>query len=183
MADKPKPVMPRRPEKRKPAKVKPLKDKELSDDVDLASELLSLEERACALLSMEYSLEHTATTLSWDLQAVHDTLKLPHVRLFIKKCDEKMVEEIAKTRIRRFTKLKISREAHVERLWDLAHLPPSETRGSIDGQIKALKEVGSILGYSRQDDPLDNMTPEELKEIVARTHRKTLEGKIETPVQ
>jgi len=184
MSEETKPPMPRRPEKRKPAPKRDLRkdDKAKLDQIDNDSLLLSLDEQACALLCCEYSPEDAAVRLGWDLQAVYDTLAQPHVRLFLKKAQDEFLKDLAKAKIRRMNKVGISRAAIEQRFWDLANLDPSETKGSIDGQVKALRALAEVMGYAKENDPLDGKTPDELKAIVAKGHRRLIEGKIDSPV-
>lgn len=172
-------VMPRRPEKRKPAPAKPVnkKDKGKLDELELESELLSVDERACALLCTEYSPEEAALQLGWDLRAVHSTLALPHVRLFLKKADEGFIKELSKAKMRRMLKVGISRAGIEQRLFDLMMMDPSNTKGSIEGQVKAAVALAEKFGYGKENDPLAGKTPQELEDIVKRQHNRLLDGK------
>lgn len=175
-------VMPRRPEKRKPAPRKNLRKKDQGrDEVEEASEMLSVDERACALLCTEYSPETAATTLGWTLAEVHDTLAQPHVRLFLKKADERFIIELAKAKVRRLNKVGISRAAIENRLFELMNMDPSDTKGSIEGQVKAGIALAKCFGYAEDDDPLEDMTTDELKEVVSKGHRM-IEGVTGKPV-
>lgn len=182
MSDEPilnKPPMPRRPEKRKPAPKRDLRKKDQAkiDEVEFESEMLSLDERACALLCTEYSAEEAAVRLGWDLQDVHSTLAQPHVRLFLKKADEGFIKELSKAKVRRTLKVGISRAGIEQRLFELMMLDPSETKGSIEGQVKAAIALAEKFGYGKENDPLAVKTPQELEDIVRRAHGKLLDGK------
>jgi hypothetical protein len=178
--------MPRRPDSRKPEPKKKLRkaDQERINEVALDQQLLSVDERACALLSTEYNREHAALTMDWTLEAVESTLNLPHVRLFIQKADEAFMKEIAKAKVRRMLKVGISKANVEQRLMDLAQTDPADTRGNIDGQVKALRTLAEILGMLNNDDPLKGKSREELEGFVTKSAARLLPGtQTPTPVQ
>lgn len=184
MTEAAKPRMPRRPEKRTPSEPRELNKEEEQriEQIENDSLLLSLDEQACALLCTEYSPEEAAIKLGWSLHDVHKTLRQPHVRLFLKKAQEEFIKDLSKAKVRRMNRVGISRGAIEQRFWDLANLDPKETRGNIDGQVKALTALAGVMGYSKEQDPLKDKSPEELREIIARGHSKMIEGKTDPSV-
>jgi len=176
--------MPRRPENRKPEPKRPLQKKDLDrlDKIEAEAEILSVDERACAHLATEYSKEQAATVLGWTLSEVNETLNLPHVRLYLKKADEAFLGELAKAKVRRMVRVGISRATIEQRLMELAQMPPEDTKGRIDGQVKALATLAKMYGLlSESDDEalkrrLEKKTPEELQGIIIKAAAGMLPG-------
>lgn len=164
--------MPRPPEKRKPESSQPLNKQEYArlQKIDEASLELSVEERACANLCVEYDRECAAATLGTSLDTVAEIMARPCVRRHLEKADEKFLIEVARMKVRRLRKLKIGRLEVQERLMELALMDPSETKGRIDGQVKACLTLALTLGMmmGTDKDPLRDKTPEELQGIVQR---------------
>lgn len=164
---------PRPEEKRRREKPKQLTKRELEriNEVELDEILLTVDERACAHLCAEYNKEHAAVTLGWPLEAVEECLALPHVRLYLQKADEAFLKEIAKAKVRRFTKINVTVAAVEQRAMELAMLPPSETKGTIDGQVKALNLLAKVLGMLKDDDPLKGKSRSDLEGFIRSAAR------------
>lgn len=115
---------------------------------------------------MKLSREAAATRLGWKLAQVRKTLELPHVKLYAIQYREKFISVMVNREITSLVRQGITRNTIQQRLMDLAMLTPEQTKGSIDGQVKALSELANQLGI-KKDDPLADKTDEELKAIVA----------------
>lgn len=166
-----KPRMPRPPEKRKPDSAQPLNKQEYArlQKIDEAELELSMEEKACAYLCCEYDRETAATTLGTSLDTVAEIMARPQVRRHLEKANEYFLMKLATAKVRRLQKVRIGRMETQERLMQLAMMDPSETKGRIDGQVKACVALAMTLGMmGGVDDPLKNKTPEELQGIVQR---------------
>jgi hypothetical protein len=158
--------MPEDKPKRKYTKSDKPSPEEIRDD----AMQLSVEERACAHLATEFGHAHAAQTMGWSLQEVANTLNLPHVRMYLNQANEMFLKELARDKVRRMKKVGINRNTIEERLMALANMDPSDTKGSIEGQVKALRTLAEVMGYANEADPLAGKSPEELEAIVKKGH-------------
>lgn len=178
----PKPILPKRPYNRKPAPdpaaVKPLTKKEQSKikDVEHDSTLLTMEEKACVLISVEKDQESAAHQLGMTLGEVKKIMDSAPVRLFLQKLQEQEMVELAKVKVRRYRKVGISRTAIEERLFELMMLDPDKTKGNIDGQVKAAASLADKFGYAGKVDPLAGKSPAEMEELVRQGHALLSKG-------
>lgn len=191
--DPEKPLMPRRPvsasapmrpvKERKPAKLKPLRKKDLAHPEQVEADCLALtvEEKACAIICIERDKESAAIELKMSLAEVQEIMDSAPVRLFLKKMQDEEIVELAKTKVRRMRRLNICRATIEQRLMELAMMDPEKTKGSVDGQVKALNTLATRFGYGKESDPTDNMTPEELQRLVVNK-AKFIEGNRTPPV-
>lgn len=145
-------------------------EKKKLDAVSDDSLFLTMDERACVHISMEESREKAAIRLGWTIEQVLDCLKQPHVKMYAIEYQQQFMKSLASNRIKALTKVGINRTAIQERLMQLANLQPSETKGSIEGQVKALTQLANILGLTSKDDDLKDKTDEELQAIVNRAN-------------
>ena len=188
-----KPLMPRRPagfdpsarpvEKRKPEKLKPLKKKDKLSPEQAETECLSLTEieQACAIICIEKDKESAAIQLHMTMQEVGEIMDSASVRLYLQKLQDQTIKELAKAKVRIMRRVGICRGAIENRLMELAMLDPDKTRGSVDGQVKALNTLATRFGYGKESDPTENMTPEELQKLVL-SKAKFIEGNRTEPV-
>ena len=70
----------------------------------------------------------------------------PRVRTYMAEHRAAVEEKLVDQEAENLRKLNITRDKILERLWELAHLSHTETRGNINGQIKALSMIASITG-------------------------------------
>jgi hypothetical protein len=155
------------------------------DEIEFASCMMDANTYSCLLIATEYGDEHAALTLGWELEKVKETLRSPEARLFMQKAQDKFVAELAKSKLRQLRKVDISPGAVEERLMELAQLDPSQTKGTIDGQVKALRTLAETLGMlGATDDPLRGKTRADLEGIIAsvRTKAGMLAGGSPDPV-
>ena len=173
--EKPLPI-PRLPEKRKPEHIKKLTKKELArlDDHIQESDMLTVDERACAHLCVEFNKEHAATMLNWTLEEVEETINLPHVKLYLKRSEDAFHKELAKAKVRRMQKVGVTRETVEARLMEIAMMDPEHTKGSVEGQVKALNTLTEILGMKASDDPSRGKTREEMQRMIQSTAARLL---------
>jgi hypothetical protein len=191
--DSEKPLMPRRPviasdplrpvEKRKPEKLKPLRKRDKANPEQVEADCLSLTvtEKACAIICVEKDKEAAAIQLNMSLTEVQEILDSAPVRLFLSKMQDEEIKELAKTKVRRMRKVGICKANIEERLMQLMMLDPTDTKGTLDGQVKAASLLLDKCGYGNEKDPLEGKTPEELRQIVSHGH-KLIEGKTGLPV-
>jgi hypothetical protein len=174
----PKPILPKRPYNRKPVTGRTLTKKEKAAEADVEHEclLLTTEERACALISVEKDQESAAIQLGMSLSEVKEILDSAPVQLYLEKIQRDETRELAKVKVRRYRKVGITRTAIEERLMELMMLDPSETKGNIDGQVKAAAALADKFGYAGKADPLAGKSPAELKDIVRKGHSLLIEG-------
>lgn len=172
-ADSTKPQMPKRPYTRKPKQ--PVRTPK-SDDVEHDCSMLTVEEKACVLISIEKDPESAAIKLNMTLEEVQAIMASPAVKVYLSKLQEKEMTELARLKVRKYRQIGLSRGRIEERLMELAMLDPSETKGNVDGQVKALAVLADKFGYAKAEDPLAGKSPDELKAIVRKGHTLLLEG-------
>ena len=157
-----------------PEPVPHLTDAEMEKIDEIADDALFLtrEEQAAVHLSMEESREKAAGRLGWTMKQLLDCLKQPHVKLYAMEYREIFMKRLARSRAESLKRVGVNPTAVLERTMQLAQMDPSETNRRIDGQVKALTLLASVLGMTQKDDPLKNKTEEELMEIVNGTRAK-----------
>ena len=195
--DPTKPLMPRRPsgfdpglhphdlrpaEKRRPEKLKPLKKKDRRSPEQAETECLALTEieQACAIICIEKDKETAAIQLKMTMTEVNEVMGSAPVRLYLQKLQDQTIKELAKVKVRVMRKVGVCRATIEQRLMELAMMDPSQTKGSVDGQVKALNTLATRFGYGKETDPTENMTPEELQRLVL-SKAKFIEGNSRTP--
>ncbi len=166
--------MPRRPAGRPKAKE--------ADEFDDMPELLRLDERACILLCVEYDEQKAAIEMGWPLAQVKALLKEERTKQFLTRADDHFFKEYAKSRVRHLLKVGVTKANIEDRLMQLAMMDPAHTKGSIEGQVKALSTLADKFGYGKDQDPVGKMTPDEQKALIERANRRLIEGKVDTPV-
>lgn len=169
----PKPILPKRPTKAK----QPKKSLQELEDECLT---LTTREKACALLlgemeTPDYPL--IATKLHMDLGEVMELMDSPSMKHYLLKLQDKELTEFARLKVRKLRKVGVNRGAIEERLFDLMMMDPSETKGSIDGQVKAAAALADKFGFASKEDPLAGKTPAELEAIVSKGHSRLIEGR------
>lgn len=126
---------------------------------------LSRPELECVHISFRQDRETAAKRLGWPLKRVKETLNKPHVKLYAIRFREDFIKEFVRQEVATSRKKGVSRDTVQERLMAIAMMPPNETKGSVDGQVKALQELSAQLGLKKEDG-LEDKTPEELAAIV-----------------
>lgn len=162
--------IPRPVEKRKPAKVRKLQSPEQENlaEIEKAAAKLSQLELACAIIATEQSEEVAAQNLGIDLVAVKDILRRKPVIWYLEQVQQRTIEKLAQAKVRLFRKVGVTQANVEQRLMDLAQMDPSETKGSIEGQVKALRTLAEILGMLNPDDPLKGKSRQELEAFVQK---------------
>lgn len=160
-----------------PHRAKSAATDEMADDVLFPTR----EEQACVHLCIEKSKGEAARVLGWPLKTVMATLRQPHVKLYAIEYRSIYVKELARVRNLSLNKVVVTRESILARLMEIAQMDPALTRGSTDGQVKALRILSEIHGFMK-DDPLLGKTDEELEEIVKQGYLKGF-GKKDTSIQ
>lgn len=181
--DSTKPILPRRPYQRRPEKIKTPRKKDLANPEQVESDCLALTviEKACAVICIERDKESAAIELKMSLNEVQEIMDSAPVRLYLQKLQAEEIVQMAKVKIRVMRKVKICKGTIEQRLMELANMDPEKTKGSIDGQVKALNTLAARFGYGKDVDPTENMTPEELQALVMKK-AKVIEGNRTPPV-
>ena len=172
MPDSTKPQMPKRPLGKKAAK-------KAEEEVENQCLTLTTREKACAVLLCEMevpNLEVIAAKLHMDLGEVVQIVDSPAMKRFLVKQQDADIREFAKLRARKLRQMNISRGGIEQRLYELMMLDPKDTKGNIDGQVKAAAALADKFGYSKAEDPLAGKSPDELKAIVRKGHTLLIEG-------
>ena len=188
-----KPLMPRRPdgfdpalrpaEKRKPEKLKPLNKKDRKSPEQAETDCLGLTEteEACLVLCVRVDRETAAIQLKMTMAEVEGIMNSAGGRRWLEKFQDKTINKLATMAAKAMVKVGVSRANIEGRLMELMMLEPSETKGNIDGQVKAANTLLTRCGFGEESDPTENMTPEELKALVHKGHR-LIEGVRTEPV-
>jgi hypothetical protein len=132
---------------------------------------LTEQEILCVTLSFRKDRETAAVRLGWSMRKVKDCLAQPHVKLYAYRWREEFIKEAVRREVTEYRRKGITPLEVQKRLMDIAMMPPAETKGSVDGQVKALQELSAHMGL-KKDDGLGDKTEEELKAIVAGTRGK-----------
>jgi hypothetical protein len=134
---------------------------------------LSRDEQAAVHLVAEIGAERASIELGWRYGDLVDCLNQPHVQTYMLEYRNAFIKQMARRRAVSLVKKGITRDGILERAMELASIDPADTRGSVDGQVKALKLCSDIMGLSG-DDPLAKKTDEELEAIVAEANSEKL---------
>lgn len=146
--------------------------KSLEKELDETVLFLTGDERACVHISIRDSRETAASRLNWTNKQVNDCLNRPHVKAYALRFSERCLAMHAEKEVTADRARGVSPANIQKRLMDIAMMSPSETKGSVDGQVKALQELAAQLGL-KKDDPLTGKSIEELEEIRDRGLKKT----------
>lgn len=163
-----KPQMPKLPYTKRTAK-------KTVEEIEHDCSMLTVIEKACVLIAIERDPESAALKLDMTLEEVKTIMDSAPVRLYLAKLQEKELTELARLKVRKYRELGINRARIEQRLMELGMLDPSETKGNIEGQVKALNTLADKFGHAKTDDPLAGKSPDELKAIVRKGHT-LLEG-------
>lgn len=170
-AAKPRPERQRKPEGFRPPKKLTRRE---AEELEYSTCLVNADQQVCIQLSTFYDREYAALTMGWTLDQVEATLRLPECRNYARKQQQINMDAIARAKIRQLTKVHINPAAVEERAMELAMLDPKETRGTIDGQVKALRLLAETLGMlGGTEDPLRGKSREDLVGIVNAVRAKT----------
>jgi hypothetical protein len=163
--------------KRKPEKLRPLKKQDQKNLARVEDDCLALTviEKACAVICIEKDKESAAIELNMSMVEVQEIMDSAPVRLFLKKLQAEEITQMARVKIRTLRKVKICKGTIEQRLMELANMDPEKTKGTIDGQVKALSTLATRFGYGGEKDPTEDMTPEELQQLVMKK-AKFIEG-------
>lgn len=165
---KPKGVNRRAPRFRKPEETPKLTEEDHAVIAGTPDEelFLTAKELDCVHISFRDDREAAARSLGWPLKKVKETLAMPHVKLYAIRFRDDFIKEMVRREVTRSRKKGITPGSVQERLMEIAMMPPADTKGSVDGQVKALQELAGHLGL-KKDDPLTGKSTEELQAIVA----------------
>lgn len=70
-----------------------------------------------------------------------------NVKAYLERFTDRFLERMAMAETRKMMAAGISRDAVAQQLYYLGCMPPEETKGSIDGQVTALKELAELMGF------------------------------------
>lgn len=159
---------------------RPKKVKQTPEYIENACLTLTTKEKACAVLVCEMETPDygvIAAKLHITLGEVVEIVDSPAFKQFLVKQQDADIAAFAQMRVRRLRQDNITRGSIEQRLYDLMMMDPSQTKGNIDGQVKAAAALADKFGYANAvDDPLAGKSPDELKAIVRKGHTLLLEG-------
>lgn len=149
------------------------KRKRASKLISQAELCLTREEAAAVHTVIEMGPEKASVELGMRYGDLSDLLKLPHVQAYMQEYRGEFIKQMARRRARNLTRKGITKDAILERAMDLANTDPSDTKGTIDGQVKALKLISDVMGLG-VDDGLKDKSDAELEEIVTGAQKEAL---------
>jgi hypothetical protein len=76
----------------------------------------------------------------------------PRVRDYMTEHREAVAKKLVEQEAEGLRRLSLGRDQILKRLWELAHLSPEQTRGSITGQVKAMAMIVAIEGLIQKPD-------------------------------
>jgi len=150
--------------------------KKAAAQTELACLMLTGDEYAVLLLSIEEGKEEAAIRMGWAVEEVQALIESPKAKLFMVKMQDSWAELIAQRKMARFVRKGITPGSVQERFMELAMMEPERTKGTIEGQVKALRSLAEMMGLlgHNQEDPLKNKSVDELKEYVRTFAAKTI---------
>jgi hypothetical protein len=119
------------------------------------------------LLGGDKTSAQIAGALGLSLQDVTAIRARKHVQTYMAEYQAIFMNKMADAEARKLLKMNITRDTIAERLYLLSLTPPAETKGSIDGQVTALKELSDLLGLkfdaNKLPEALRGMSDEQLR--------------------
>jgi len=182
--------LPAKPRKPKRPSIKSYVPKELAREqdrqlkaLDLASARLTIDQIVCIIAGVKFGPAEAALRLGQTVEWVEAELQKPACEFTIKMMRDMMLTEIVRTEVRALRRKVLNKKTIEERLLELAYSDPSETKGSIVGQVQALKVLGDLFGFAKpESDPLKDKSTDELQALV-RQGAQILEGNASPKVQ
>lgn len=176
--------MPRRPADRKPVeKLKPLRKKDQASPAQTEADCLTLteEQEACLVLGVRVDRETAAIQLNMSMVEVNAIMDSAGGRRWLEKYQNHRIKKLATMSVQAMVKVGVNKAVIEQRLMTLMMMDPSETGGKMEGQVKAASLLLDKCGYGKEQDPTENMTPEELQKLVVNK-AKFIEGNRTPPV-
>ena len=133
--------------------------------------VLTEEQKVAAHLYIKHGSKtgppQAAEALGATPEQVKKLLDAPAVKRYIQQYNHAFLREMARYELSKITRFPVSREDVVGRLYALALTPPEETKGSIEGQVKAVETLADVLGLKFNPRDADTFfkdkTPAELE--------------------
>lgn len=145
----------------------PKKKRETKKKPPVVPPVTQTEAAFCHLIIQGKTPEEAAEWLGCTAADAQTWQQRPSVRQYIESYRKVFVEKMAEAEVARLVRKQITRESIAEQFMSLALLPPERTRGSVDGQVRALEAVSTLLGL--KFDPkllpaqLQGLTDEQLE--------------------
>lgn len=167
----------------RPVLIPELNEEELAklDAIREEALFLSRDDQTCVHLCMEQSVEAAAKALGWSAKKVRGCISRPAVKLYALEYRDKFLTIMAQKRANTLTRVGCTREAIIGRYMELGLMEPDRTKGTIDGQVKALQAASALAGFTK-DDPLEGKTDQELEDMVGRVRLRS-RNRTAPPVQ
>ena len=92
----------------------------------------------------------------------------PRVQEYLRHYRSQIMSMMANKELDSLIAANVSRNSLLQRAWILANTPPERTRGTITGQVLAIKEMSELLGLKVRtgDKFLDELSDDQLKNYV-----------------
>ena len=136
------------------------------------SDPITDQEMAFALLVLSGAMtdRQAAEAVGLDPDSAAYTKSKPHVRAYMLEHRAAVEQQLVQQDVEVGHRLNLDREQVLNRLWELAHLSPEMTRGSITGQVKALSMIVAMENFIPDRRAVDRLAiPSEKKSTPAPT--------------
>ena len=138
------------------------------------SDPITDQEMAFALLVLSGAMtdHQAAEAVGLNPDSAAYTKSKPHVRAYMLEHRAAVEQQLVQQDVEVGHRLNLDREQVLNRLWELAHLSPEMTRGSITGQVKALSMIVAMENFIPDRRAVDRLAiPSEKKSAPAPTPR------------
>jgi hypothetical protein len=133
--------------------------------------VLTEDQKVCAHLYIKHGssagANKAAEMLGVPADAVKTLIKTPAVQRYLQQYNHAFLKEMARFELAKVTRFPVCRDDVIGRLYTLALTPPEETKGTIEGQVKAVETIADILGLKFNPRDADTFfkdrTPQELE--------------------
>ncbi len=122
------------------------------------------------VLSGAMTDRHAAEAVGLNPDSAAYTKSKPHVRAYMLEHRAAVQQQLVQQEADGLRRLNLDREQVLKRLWEIAHLSPEMTRGSITGQVKAISMIVAML----------NLIPD--RRAVSSAEKKSIPALIPEPV-
>ena len=122
------------------------------------------------VLSGAMTDRHAAEAVGLNPDSAAHTKSKPRIRAYMLEHRAAVQQQLVQQEADGLRRLNLDREQVLKRLWEIAHLSPEMTRGSITGQVKAISMIVAML----------NLIPD--RRAVSSAEKKSIPALIPEPV-
>jgi hypothetical protein len=130
---------------------------------------LTEDERVFIHMVIKHGVQQAASTLNKNAKELGDLMKRRPVQRYLHGYNNEFIKQMARWEVNQITKFPVGRADVISRALALALMPPNETKGDIEGQVKALEMIAEIMGMKFTPRDADHFfkdkTPEQLDDF------------------